>query len=207
MNHDSPLRSAPSGLDLIVHTLSLEELLDGARDGLRSHVGELQRRFGPELLRRISQQDSTSTADGIVTDVFMRLPSALVGYEHEGKFDAWLWVMARNILRDRQRQRSRQPDQLTSDVELAGTDRPGRTFERADLVQRLAACLAPRQREAWLLNLEGYSDREVAERLGTTSNNVAQLLFRARARIRQEAQALGVTRSDILDSGLGPNVG
>jgi len=204
MAHDNRrLVTAPSSVELLVHTLTLQELIEGARDALRSHVGELQRRFGPELLRRIGAQDSTVTADAILSDVFMRLPDALVGYEDDGRFEAWLWVIARNVLRDRQRGRRRLPDQFPhSDFEVAARDAPARSVERADLIERLGACLAPRQREVWLLNMSGYSDQEVARELDLTPNNVAQLLFRARKRLREEAQRLGLRRSDILTTGL-----
>lgn len=196
------LITEPSAMELLVHTLPLDELIEGARDSLRSHVGELQRRFGPSLLRRIGAEDSTVTADSILTDVFMRLPSALIGYEEQGKFEAWLWVIARNVLRDRRRQRKRQPNQLPGDFDVSGGAPTGRTFERSDLIERLAACLAPRQREVWLLNMSGYSDQDVAGQLGITANNVAQLLYRARTKLKEEARRMGLRPSDLIQSGL-----
>jgi RNA polymerase sigma-70 factor, ECF subfamily len=202
-NDKKRLVTEPSSMELLVHTLTLDELIDGARDGLRNHIGELQRRFGPELLRRIGREDSTVTADSILTDVFMRLPAALVGYEEQGKFEAWLWVIARNVLQDRRRQRKRQPEQFPdSDFDVSGGTPTGRTFEQSDVVQRLAACLAPRQREAWLLNMSGYSDQDTAKEMGITANNVAQLLHRARTRLREEAQRLGLKPADILNTGV-----
>lgn len=202
-NDPRRLVTGSTSMDLLVHTLSLEELLDGARDGLRAHIGELQRRFGPELLRRIGNEDSTVTADSILTDVFMRLPAALVGYEEQGKFENWLWVIARNVLADRRRQRKRLPDQLPDDSrEISGGAPTGRSFEQSDLLERLAAALAPRQREVWLLNMSGYGDKDIAEQLGITANNVAQLLHRARTKLREEAQRLGLRPSDILHSGM-----
>ncbi len=191
-----------TSMELLVHTLTLEELLDGARDGLRNHIGELQRRFGPELLRRIGNEDSTVTADSILSDVFMRLPTALVGYEEQGKFEHWLWVIARNVLADRRRQRKRLPEQFPEHHEISGGAPTGRTFEQSDLVERLTAALAPRQREAWLLSMSGYGDKDIAEQLGITPNNAAQLLFRAKAKLREEAQRLGLRPSDILHSSI-----
>lgn len=199
-----PFRSDAASLELLAHTLTLEQLLEGARGGFRVHIGELYRRYGPDLLRRVQAEDSTATADAIMTDVFLKLPDALRHYEHTGKFEAWLWAIARNLLTDRRRQRRRLPEP----VEDAGDDvvspaHPGVSFERSDLIERLASCLTPQQREVWLLNLQGYSDKDTAARLGIEANNVAQILFRARGRVKKEAQAMGLHRSDILDSWLG----
>lgn len=196
---DNPRRllSTPSSVDLMVHTLTLAELLDGARDGLRSYIGELQRRFGPALLKRVASQDSTVTGDSILSDVFMRLPTALIGYQEEGKFEAWLWVIAKNVLRDRVRQRARAPEQYPhSDFDVAGGVRVEGAFERDDLVEKLTACLAPRQREVWMLNMAGFSDQDAAAQMGITANNVAQLLYRARTKLREEAQKMGLKPSD-----------
>jgi len=203
----NPLRSDTSSIELIAHTLTLEQLLEGTRQGLRAHVGELYRRYGPELLRRVQAEDSTTTADAIMADVFLKLPDALQRYEHTGKFEAWLWVIARNMLTDRRRQRPRIPEPMSD----AGEDvvsplRPGLSFERSDLIERLASCLTPQQREVWMRNLQGYSDKDTAARLGIEANYVAQILFRARARVRQEAEAMGLHRSDILNSWIGPDL-
>lgn len=192
------LVTSASELDLVVHTLTLDELLAGARAGGRSHVGELHRRFGPDILRRLQAEDSTVTAAEILSDVFMRLPHALASYEDHGKFEAWLYVMAKHALADKRRRRRRLPEQFpTSNFEVADTGRPGRTWEREEVIDRLASCLAPRPREVWLRNLSGFSDQETAAYLGITANNVAQILYRARARIREEALAMGLTPSDL----------
>ena len=188
----------PSELDLVVHTLTLDELLAGAREGGRSHVGELHRRFGPDILRRLQAEDSTVTAAEILSDVFMRLPHALASYEDHGKFEAWLYVMAKHALADKRRKRRRLPDQMPcGGFEVADTGRPGRTWERNEVIDRLAACLAERPRAVWLRNLQGFTDQETAAYLGITANNVAQILFRARARIREEAASIGLTPSDL----------
>ena len=45
--------------ELRVHTYPLPQLLEGAREGHRAHIGELQRRCGPGLLMRIRREDET----------------------------------------------------------------------------------------------------------------------------------------------------
>lgn len=198
-----PLRSAASSIALIAHTLTLEQLLDGAREGLRPHIGELYRRYGPELLQRVQREDSTTTADTIMADVFLKLPDALRSYQHTGKFEAWLWAIARNLLTDRRRQRRRIPEPVSgAGEELVSPLQPGLSFERGDLIERLTTTLTPKERDVFLHNLQGYSDQDTAARLGLTANNVAQILFRARGKVRREAEALGLHRSDILDAWL-----
>jgi RNA polymerase sigma factor (sigma-70 family) len=201
---DDPLRSDTTAIDLVAHTLTLEQLLDGARQGLRGHIGELYRRYGPDLLRKMQFEDETTTADVIMTDVFLKLPHALQGYVHKGKFEAWLWVIAKNMLTDRRRQRQRLPEPVADPGEgVASPWRVGHSFERADLIEQLASCLTPDQRDVWLLNLQGFGDKDTAERLGIKANNVAQILYRARGRVREKAQEMGLRRSDLLDSWVG----
>ncbi len=203
--NDRQLINDASSLELLAHTLSLAELLAGARDGRRVYIGELQRRFGPGLLRRMEAEDSTVTASALVDDVFMKLPTALRSYSEQGKFEAWLWVLARNVLTDHRRRRKSLPEPV-EDEQLqdsgAASARPGLSFERSDLIERLTSSLAPRQREAFLLHLQGFSDKDTAARLGIEANAVAQLLHRARQRVREEAEAMGLRRSDIISSGL-----
>lgn len=203
---DRRLIEDSTSLDLLVHTLSLSTLIAGAREGHQAHIGELQRRFSPGLLRILARRDSTVSVEALVDDVFMKLPMALKSYREQEKFETWLGVLARNVLIDHQRRRANIPEPVEDDqLHAAGaaSSPPGVSFERSDLIERLTSPLAPRQREAFLLNLQGYSDQDTAARLGIEANAVAQLLHRARTRVREEAKALGLTRSDFVNSGLG----
>lgn len=192
------LHTVPTSIDLLVHTLTLAELLEGARQRQRSHIGELHRRFGPDLLRRLQVKDSTITAEELLSDIFMRLPDALDSYQERGSFEGLLWTMASNALIDKQRKRQRLPDQLDDRAELPSAARTSHTFERRDVIEKLAAELAPQQREVWLMSMEGFTNAEIAERLNTNTNNVYQLLHRAKDRLKKAAQELGITPSDLL---------
>lgn len=64
---------------------------------------------------------------------------------------------------------------------------PEADADRAQLRDRLGTAvllLSPPQREVIVLSLEGLSNREIAEVLGTTENNVAVRLTRARKALR-----------------------
>ena len=71
---------------------------------------------------------------------------------------------------------------------------PEADASRAQLRDRLGAAvrlLPPPQREVIVLSLEGLSNREVADVLGTTENNVAVRLTRARKTLRVLLEQLG----------------
>jgi RNA polymerase sigma factor (sigma-70 family) len=60
----------------------------------------------------------------------------------------------------------------------------------ADALRAALARIDPRQAEAFcLVALEGFPNTRAAELLGTTPNNVAVLLHRARAALRQRLRA------------------
>lgn len=71
---------------------------------------------------------------------------------------------------------------------------PEEDATRAQIQERLGAAiglLSPPQREVIVLSLEGLSNREVAEVLGTTENNVAVRLTRARKALRAVLERFG----------------
>ena len=45
--------------------------------------------------------------------------------------------------------------------------------------------LSPREKETMLMKIEGYKTSEIAEILGTTSNNVSNRLAKARTKLRK----------------------
>jgi len=71
--------------------------------------------------------------------------------------------------------------------------------ERQQLVQEALRCLPPRDAELLVLKYaEGYSARELAERLGVTINTIEARLHRARHRLRDQLASVA-TEFETLD--------
>ena len=123
--------------------------------------------------------------------------------EHVDSLNAWVAVVARNILRDRFRrlrlERRAGDRQLPGDV----ADRSGlaATDARMDLVRALRA-LPPRQREALVLRYFGdLTVGGLARAMRIEENAAKALLFRSR---RALAAALGLSESEEANQHAGP---
>jgi len=139
-------------------------------------------------------------AEDLLQEVFVRFVRMIGRYEHDGRFDAWVFRIATNLVRDRVRRQKRSPG-----LEVLGTDEdePGRVEELADddgdqpvsamelteQVDRLQAALRQlpeAEREVILLrHFSQISFREVAEAMGTPLGTALARAHRGLARLRQ----------------------
>jgi RNA polymerase sigma factor (sigma-70 family) len=199
----APLVTSDAQDDLLVHTYTLPQLIEGARRRSRAHVDQLYRKYGPALLVKIQRKDKTVTAEGVLHEVFLRLPDALENYRDEDKFESFLFTMALNFLIDRKRRQLRRPEEgLPDGVGFKRGSEPRRELERQDLIDRLAVVLAPRPREVWTRHMAGSTNQETAKALGMTPNYVGVMLSRAWELILARAEELQLRHSDIVNSGL-----
>jgi RNA polymerase sigma factor (sigma-70 family) len=127
--------------------------------------------------------DADAAAD-VLQDTFRRLlespprdPSNLRG---------WLFRVATNRLRDVQRARGRRTRALRR---LGGTrlhsdpppspDRAVQVTDARDRAERLLGSLTDRDRAILLMREEGFTHREIAEAVGTTTGSVGTMIARA----------------------------
>jgi RNA polymerase sigma-70 factor (ECF subfamily) len=125
-------------------------------------------------------------AEDLLQEVFVRLVRMIGRYEHDGRFEAWLFRIATNLARDRVRRIRRGPCVSSLDV---GADGPGQDGEQADALvdatsarpdgaltlredvdalQAALARLAPAEREVLMLrHFAQLSFAEIAAAMGT----------------------------------------
>ena len=130
--------------------------------------------YGPKLyayfFRRVA---SASEAEDLLQELMMKLVSHLDSDRHQGRFDAWLFTLAANLVRDRARRRIRHPapvqlpdEPLDTPAHAAQTD-PAHLTEHAELHDRVQLALADLpdlDREILLLRYYGgLSFKELAE--------------------------------------------
>ena len=126
-------------------------------------------------------------AEDLLSELFVRLVRTLPDYEHDGRFEGWLFKIATNLARDRLRKIKRAPVVLSLDADQAGqgSDEPGLASTLADLsnpppdaplelreetdaLQRALAQLPVAEREVVMLrHFSGMSFAEIAEAMGT----------------------------------------
>ncbi|GMU23759.1 MAG: hypothetical protein AMXMBFR13_38370 [Phycisphaerae bacterium] len=146
---------------------------------------------------------SRHDAEDLLQELFVRLVRMIGRYEHDGRFDGWLFRIATNLVRDRVR-RARQvkvirwepapgaeleeADPLASRPDpLACDPRDGlERSEQVDSMQRALARLPEAEREVLLLrHFSQLSFREIAELMGTPLGTALARAHRGLARLRE----------------------
>jgi RNA polymerase sigma-70 factor, ECF subfamily len=146
-------------------------------------------------------------AEDLLQEVFVRVVRMIGRYEHDNRFDAWVFRIATNLVRDRVRRRKRSP-RYEVPGGAAGEDSGGldelpdddsgcaeSAFERAEQVDRLQRALArlpETEREVILLrHFSQMSFKEVAESMGTPLGTALARAHRGLARLRQLMERSG----------------
>lgn len=197
------------------------EVVDGLQPGqLESLIQRAQRfdaeayellvdAFGPRLFGffyRLS--GNRGEAEDLLQEVFLRVVRALPQYKHQDRFEAWLFRVAANLLRDRVRQARRAPtvismsggDEEANDPSLAAAwDRPDDSAaspdqalmhrERVDRMQEALAQLSAAERE--VIMLRHYSDLtfvEIAELMDTPLGTALARGHRGLAKLRRKME-------------------
>lgn len=135
---------------------------------------------------------SSEDARDLTQETFVRVHENASRYDPSGKFKSWLFRIAGNLARSRQR---RKKILRWIPFDLASHDLPSRQepadrhLEREETAMTVRAALLDlpdRQRQAVLLwKYEGLSYQEIAEVMEMNANAVAQLLHRATTRLRR----------------------
>jgi RNA polymerase sigma-70 factor (ECF subfamily) len=182
---------------------ALDQLLRRAKRHDPDALGELAQAFSPRvygLLYRLT--GSRDAAEDYLQETFLRVVRNIATYEHEGRFEAWLFRIAANLARDHARQSRRRGTMRSLDgaeesanpaaLSRDAARRPGEALERAEREQRLGASLAAlpaADREVLLLrHFSGLSFREVADLLKIPLGTALARAHRALKKLRAELQ-------------------
>lgn len=145
-------------------------------------------------------------AEDLVQEVFVRLVRMISEYRDDGRFDAWIFRIATNLLRDRFRRARCSPagrsldddtsDRLSSAGRLSdeSTDPPSRRLEALDESSRLETalgCLPEAERMVVLLrHYGGLSFQEIADLMGTPLGTALARAHRGLRKLREWMETL-----------------
>ena len=132
-------------------------------------------------------------AEDITQEVFVRVHRQIGNYRSDGPLEAWLYRITRRTATQLRRTRGRRRRLSLSPAALPErsvyTTDPGGRVDRqraATVIHELFFDLPRRQREIFdLVDLQGLSPAEVAERTGMRPVSVRANLFKARKAIRE----------------------
>lgn len=156
------------------------------------------------LYRLTSHRDD---ADELLQEVFVRVVRNIERYAHDGRFEAWLFRIATNLVRDNVRRKKRRPAMnasdhfagngedestgglLESNTPDDGSMRPEARLETAEDVDRLQVALTKlpeKEREVIMLrHFSEMSFKEIAEATGTPIGTALARAHRGLAKLRQ----------------------
>ena len=159
---------------------------------------ELQPKINNYLTRLLGNQD----VEDSVQEVFTKVSSSLANFKGQSKISTWVYRIATNTAIDKlrspaSRQKSGQAPlednpgvQITASTATQSdtpTDQKIIRKEMSECVREYVDRLPPDYRTVLILKeLEGFKNREIAEILQITLENVKVRLHRARARLKQE---------------------
>jgi len=166
-----------------------------ARSGDRDAYGRLVRHHEPDVQRLCRRLlGGTAESDDACQESFARAHAALGSYDPARPFRRWLLAIAAHCAIDALRRRTREARWFDGDALDAGAladpgPSPLQHGIASELRGRLLAAIeAQPDRYRAPLVLRYYADLdygEIAEILSVSRNQVATLLFRARARLRE----------------------
>jgi RNA polymerase sigma-70 factor (ECF subfamily) len=182
----------------------LEKARNGDEDALSRAFDQYRRRLAVLIHFKLDPRESADVED-VLQETYLRAFRALDGFDYQssGSFLRWLSSIADSVIVDRARYRGRErragdevPFRSASNPlgpEPADSRTPSRLFAQEEALARLLGrleSLPPHYRDAILMaKIEGLSTAEMAERLGKSRDEVAQLVFRAVKRFRAICEA------------------
>jgi RNA polymerase sigma-70 factor, ECF subfamily len=154
------------------------------------------------ILRRINDRQD---AEDVLHDVLIKMHGNLDSLKNHDRAEAWAYQITRNGIADYYRRR--QAQSITTDS-LDDFDLLPTSVDSPSLEREIATCLRPmidqlpeHYREAVVLaDLEGVTQREVADRLGISVSGAKSRVQRGRDRLREILHECCVFEHDRLGS-------
>ena len=182
------------------------QLASRAAAGDDSAFTTLVTRYQPAVFRwSLMFANDPDEAEDIAQEVFVRAHRRLSQYRSDGSLEAWFYAVTRRAAIQMRRKAKRRTRLALSPGarparEVYTTDPGGRVDrERATaLIHEMFSKLPPRQREIFdLIDLQGLTPGDVAERTGMKPASVRANLFKARKSIRARFLATHPSYSEL----------
>jgi len=148
---------------------------------------DIEARLRPYVARRLA---SAAEVDDIVQEILVRVHKGLAALRDGESFGGWVYRIAARTIADLARSHARDP--IARGADLVDSEGGG-SDEAADLQLELGECVSlfvarlpsPYRQAITLTELQGLTQKEAAEMLGTSVSGMKSRVQRGRERIRQ----------------------
>ena len=163
---------------------------------------EVYKKFQPKILHYLSRLIGPSEAEDTVQEVFEKVNRSLDGFKGESKLSTWIYRIATNTAIDKLRSAPfKRSSENTSLIDETTVGDRNDSFGHADppidqkvIRKEMSQCVreyidrfSPDYRTVLVLSeLEGFKNREIADILEISLENVKVRLHRARASLKKE---------------------
>ncbi|MEW5806940.1 MAG: RNA polymerase sigma factor [Acidobacteriota bacterium] len=150
----------------------------------KSTAQDLFKRHHLSLFRYLRRMtENSDQAEELTQEVFLRVLRGLSNYREEGREEAWLFQIARNLVLNKLRDRNRQP-KLEMLNDMRNPSYPARQLEKLGLEQALSR-LNDADREIFLLReIAGLGYEEISRVCDLSVDAVKSRIYRARINLR-----------------------
>ena len=175
----------------------------GDHDSFNQLVVRWQRPIYALAYRVIGHEED---ARDVCQETFLRAFRGIKGFKGEAKFSSWLYRIALNLCRDKNRSAQRSPLNKVSDdvdvLDLAPADVAGSSLEDqvdwselGSEISRAMMTIPDEQRTAIVLKeYQGFTFREIADFQGCPVSTVKTRVYQGLTRLRQELESRGIDR-------------
>ena len=164
--------------------VGMAELIDLYKDGLILYLTGLTHDVG--------------MAEELTEDTFFKLMVKKPRYRDKGSFKAWLYAIARNVVRDEWRRRehlAELPEEQEGEVQ--SLEQSYLQEEDRIAVHHAMARLHPEYGQVlWLKEFEDFDNAQIARIMGKSRRQVEMLLYRAKASLKAELEKEGFLYED-----------
>lgn len=133
-------------------------------------------------------------AKDIFQDAYIKFLQSSVEHKNEAAKKSYLYRIATNLMHDHWRNEKRKRRRLEEEPALEPSSHTGNDINlRLDMDEAFKHLSSRHCTLLWLAYVEGYEHREIAQMLKLREQSVKVLLFRAKQRLIEVCQRMGIT--------------
>jgi RNA polymerase sigma-70 factor (ECF subfamily) len=157
---------------------SQDIMLRFADTGKPELLDQLVRLNGDDLYHFVLSQSDTTLAADICQSTWIKVIEKRSHYQSKGSFKSWLFTLGRNLLIDEMRRQQRWQTIALQDNELISLELTEQLSKVDDLTRfnNMLTQLPFMQREAFMLQQEGFSLNEIANITGDNNQTIKSRL-------------------------------